>query len=146
MSAMNELSNFVLSHAVRGACMCGRCADAMAHPEKGQPQGHTAHMVFFEVALVEGTKAEDLKALVAASIKGEFCDVNLFDGKEHNYMDIGGWIGDQGVALMLMGIGSLLGLWKLMTPITMLHLKPKDPMTLQLAGFGMVAIQAPKES
>jgi hypothetical protein len=123
--------------------MCGRCIDAPENPEQHQPEGHTADMIFFKVAA--GTKADKdaLRMLVEANTKGE-CDIDLFDGKEHNYMEIGGWIGDQGLALMLMGLGTILGLWKLMTPVTMLKFKPDDPLTKQMAEMGFVAIQAVK--
>ena len=61
------------------------------------------------------------------------------DGKEHSYMEIGGDIGDQGRALMAMGLGAILGLWNLLTP-AMLGLDRE--MQLQMAGMGLLSIQA----
>jgi hypothetical protein len=136
MSPISELAEYVRSHAVRGTCNCGKCAD---HPGvDSQPEGHTADLVFFQVAN-DGGIADDLKSLVLAAQEGEFCNVDVFDGQEHGYMELGGWIGDQGLAMMLMGLGAVLGLWTLLTP-KMLGL-PQD-MALQMAGMGMLSIQS----
>ena len=124
--------------------MCGKCIDAPKNPEQLQPEGHTAEMIFFKVAAGPKADKDTLKMLVESNKKGEFCDMDLFDGKEHNYMEIGAWIGDQGLALTLMGLGTILGLWKLLTPVTMLKFKPDDPMTVQMAGMGFLHIQAVK--
>lgn len=138
---MSELFNYVISHAKRGACQCGKCFDAPANPEANQPAGHTADVVFFQVSADAEANAGTMKRLVKEH-KGGFGDIDLFDGKEHNYMELGAWIGDQGVAMMLMGLGSLLGLWKLMTPSSMLGLPSTDPMVQQLAGMGMITVLA----
>lgn len=136
MSAMNDLVEYVRNHAIRGTCRCGKCADNPG--EDSQPAGHTADVVFFQVANDGGT-AEELRALVAGVKDGEFCSVDVFDGQEHGYMELGGWIGDQGLAMMLMGLGAVLGLWRLMTP-KMLGL-PND-LVMQMAGSGMITIQS----
>ena len=141
-SKMDELRKYVDTHVVRGDCQCGHCIDAKEHPE--QPTGHTANMVFFHVAAGNKPDAKKLQELVVGSFKGDFCNVDIFDGKEHGYLELGGWIGDQGMALMLMGLGSLLGLWKLLTPISIMHLKEDDPLCQQMAGMGLVSIQAKK--
>lgn len=139
---MKSLIDYVTTFSERGACKCGRCCDVPDKPEEHQPSGHTADTMFFEVSAKDGADADTLRQLVSENTKGEFCDVTLLDGKEHNYMEIGGWIGDQGLALMLMGLGSVLGLWKLLTPKSMLgDLIPKE-LQMQMAGQGMVAIQA----
>jgi hypothetical protein len=135
-SPLRNLAKYVQEHAIRGTCRCGKCAD---HPgEDSQPEGHTADVVFFQVANDGGT-AEELKALVSAVKDGEFCSVDVFDGEEHGYIELGGWIGDQGLAMMLMGLGAVLGLWRLMTP-KMLGL-PND-LVMQMAGAGMITIQS----
>ena len=141
---MQNLRDYVMENSIRGACMCGKCIDAPKNPEQLQPEGHTAEMIFFKVAAGPKADKDTLKMLVESNTKGECGDMDLFDGKEHNYMEIGGWIGDQGLALMLMGLGTILGLWKLLTPVTMLHFKPDDPMTVQMAGMGLLHIQAVK--
>ena len=90
----------------------------------------------------EGLSPRDLKDLLEDNEEGEFCNVNLFDGKEHNYLEVGGWIGDQGAAMGLMALGSYLGLWDLLTPMTVLGsvFQRDDPMIMQMAGMGMISI------
>ncbi len=129
---------YVQDNAVRGQCRCGRCLDG----GEEQPSGHTADVYFFEVALVEGADKDVLRKLVE-SHRGEFAECNLFDGKEHSYIEVGAWIGDQGLALILIGMGFLLGLWRLVTP-KMLPGLPKELMD-QMAGQGMVSIIAKPE-
>lgn len=141
-SRMDELREYVTAHTMRGDCTCGRCIDGKEHPE--QPSGHTADMVFFKVAAKDNPDAEKLRELVSGSVEGDFGNVDLFDGAEHNYMELGGWIGDQGLALTLMGLGSLLGLWKLLTPISIFKLKADNPLCQQMAGLGMVVVKAEK--
>lgn len=143
---MTNLIEYIRAFAERGACRCGKCVDAPANPDAEQPQGHTANVEFFEVSAREGADAEALRSLVVENKKGVFTDVDLFDGKEHNYIEIGGWVGDQGFALMLMGLGARLGLWQLLTPSSMMGaLVPKD-LAMQMAGAGMVAIQSTNPS
>lgn len=131
-----NLADYVLTHTVRGACTCGRCADAPSNPAERQPTGHTADLMFFQVCAVgTDTDYDDLFRLVEheASI--------LLDGREHNYLEIGGLVGDQGLALQLMGLGALLGLWDLLTPRSLLGRLGMDERTMMdLAGRGMVTI------
>jgi len=132
MRPIEALAKYVRNHAVRGTCNCGKCID---HPGTDyQPEGHTADLVFFKVAN-NGGDTETLRQLVVAAQEGEYCNVNLFDGSEHNFLELGGWIGDQGLAMMLMGLGSVLGLWSLVTP-KMLGMP--DDMALEMAGNGML--------
>jgi hypothetical protein len=100
-------------------------------------------MIFFTVCAVKDPKADELRELIK-NHKSDYGPIDLFDGKEHSYIEIGGFIGDQGVALMLMGLGSILGLWKLMTPRTMLPAGTfREDMVQAMAGIGYVIIQAP---
>lgn len=112
---MEELHRFIADYGERGACRCGRCADAGPDPGSRQPVGeHTANVLFFVVAARPGTDAEKLRELIKANVSGNHCNVDLFDGLPHDYTELGAWIGDQGCALMLMGLGSVLGLWSLL--------------------------------
>ena len=135
---MSELIKYIVEHTIRGACMCGECIDAPINPEKCQPKGHTADVHFFKVALVNNPSKDGLLNLIK-NHKGEFNDIDLFDGGEHNYLEIGGFIGDQGLALTLMGMGELLGIWKLMTPNSLMPLL-SDDVKSQMAGMGMISI------
>lgn len=139
-----ELRELVRAHVVRGACTCGKCCDAGPEPETRQPEGHTADLVFFKVALSVPMGKDLVKELREAikAHKGDYNDMDIFDGEEHGYMEIGGWIGDQGDALMLMGMGSLLGLWDLLTPYTILGEMCDEAMAKNLAGSGMVTVKA----
>lgn len=128
---MSDLINYINSHTQRGSCECGRCIDA---PEEAvQPKGHTADLIFFKVCAINDPQPEDLRSLIEAE------ESNLFDGEEHSYLEVGGWIGDQGLALTLMGLGSLLGLWNLLTP-RIFNLS--EDLVQQMAGQGYISVQA----
>lgn len=141
MRPIDSLAEYVRQHARRGTCRCGRCFDRPG--EDKQPQGHTADVVFFAVSAHEAD-AETLRQLVSGSKHGEFCEIDLLDGEEHNYTELGAWIGDQGLALMLMGLGTVLGLWKLLTPKTMFPAGIPDDLIQQMAEMGMVAVMSEK--
>ena len=138
--ALADLATYVRDHAERGTCRCGKCCD---HPGgDDQPTGHSADLVFFLVAARDGADADSLRRLVAAAAgPGAFGSLDPLDGREHGYIEVGGWIGDQGAALMLMGLGTVLGLWTLMTPEMFgFH----GPVALEMAGYGLVTVHAPK--
>jgi hypothetical protein len=139
------LADFVLTHSKRGACGCGRCADAPPVRIRTHPGAHVAHMVFFEVSeqTPGTTDVEQFKQLIQEH-RGHYGEVNVFDGREHNYLELGGWLGDQGLALQFMGLGALLGMWKLLTPMTVLGFDADTPLAKELAGYGFIVIQAPK--
>lgn len=142
---MEKLIDFLQKHATRGACQCGRCIDAVADPAANQPTGHTADMIFFKVAARGEPDPAELKRLIEENKDGEFdMHVDLFDGKEHNYMELGAWIGDQGLAITLMGLGTVLGLWKLLSPRTVFGnmLEITEATAMQLAGGGLLSIMA----
>lgn len=137
---MQELRDFVMKHAVRGTCTCGRCLDT---PEEGsQPIGHTVDMVFFKVAAEGAPDPEELRRLVTENQVGEFCTLDLFDDAEKSYIQVGGWIGEQSLGMMLMGLGHILGLWRVLTP-RMLGLP--ENLVQQMAGAGMVSIVPTKK-
>lgn len=139
---MEELIQFLQLHSIRGACQCGGCIDAPAHPETEQPKGHTADLVFFKVAAQNDPDVDALKKLITEHKQGAFCNVDLFDGKEHGYLELGGWIGDQGYALCLMGLGTVMGLWTLLTPRTVLGDSVTEDLAMKMAGMGYITIQA----
>lgn len=97
----------------------------------------TADMVFFEVRAEGDPDPKVFRQLITKNFKGDFGDLNPLDGQEHSYLEVGGWIGDQGVALQFMGLGVILGLWGLMTP-KMLDLP--DDLVQQMVGMGYVSI------
>lgn len=52
-----QLAKYIIDHCIRGACTCGKCIDAPA--KKFQPDGHTADVQFFKVAL-KNTRLTDV--------------------------------------------------------------------------------------
>jgi hypothetical protein len=138
---MTELTKYIEKYTLRGACVCGQCCDCGAKPYENQPKGHTADLIFFKVAINGKPNKDELLKLVKEH-EAEFGDkINILDGKEHSFIEVGGWIGDQGYALMLMGLGSLLGCWELLTPRNILGKLIDDEMVMKLAGVGMVTIK-----
>ncbi len=135
---MSEFADYVLACAVRGACTCGKCIDSSGNPEEKQPEGHTVDLTFFKVAKTDGTDAEVFKTLVEKHYP------HWLDGKEHNYLECGGDVGDQGIALMAFGLGHLLGIWKVLSPETMMPFLPPD-LKQQMAGSGMISINSQPE-
>jgi len=129
-----NLYDYVLTYAVRGVCTCGKCCDAPDNPEEKQPEGHTVDLTFFKVATKGGNKDEFLSL-----VKAEHPD--WLDGKEHNYLQVGGDMGDQDIALMTIGLGHLLGAWKALSPETMMPFLSPD-LKQQMAGGGMVSLQS----
>lgn len=113
-----------------------------AHAERvqsGQPAD--ADVIFFGVKKGPNATAEGLRAAMAAH-SGEFCNCNPLDGQEHSYLELGGWVGDQGSALILMGLGTALGLWRLLTPKTVLGDDAPADLVQEMAGAGYVSVQA----
>lgn len=135
---MTTLGDFVRAFSDRGECMCGVCID---RGDKPDPTGHVADLVLFKVAAQGEPDAQEFVRLTSEH-QGEFCEVNPFDGKEHGYIELGGWIGDQGLALQYMGLGVLLGVFKLLTPDTVLPGVLDDEMRMQLARSGYVTVTA----
>lgn len=118
---VNDLAKYVIEHCIRGDCTCRKCDDMSV--KKFQPDGHVADVQFFKVVLknpdLTDTDKEIIKnnfILFIKNHKGIYRDIDIFDGDEHGFIDIGAWIGDQGIALTLMGMGELLGMWHVITP------------------------------
>lgn len=132
---MKKLADYVRTFAIRGACTCGKCCDSGPEPEKAQPNGHTADVYFFQVAAAPEADTETLRQLIVEH-KGVFGECNPLDRGEHSYIELGGWIGDQSLALMLIGLGVVLGLWGILTP-KMLPGLDKELMDM-MAGQGLV--------
>lgn len=136
---MSNLSEYVVKHTDRNACTCGKC---LVSGEQKTLTGHTVDMFFFDVCAKNKPDAETLKKLITEH-QGDGCcggPIDLFDGQEHSYMEVGGWIDDQGLAMQLMGLGVILGLWNVGHPTNMLGMDREHPLAQQLAGMGMVTI------
>ena len=129
-----KLSEYVLKFAERGACTCGKCFNAPPNPEEKQSAGHTINLTFFKMSAKGGNKEEFLSI-----VREEYPE--WLDGKEHSYINVGGEMGDQGLALMTIGLGHLLGAWKALSPDTLIPSLPLD-LKKQMAGAGVVNLQS----
>jgi hypothetical protein len=127
---MSELHEYIRAHSVR-------------HPA-GTVAGAT-NVVFFDVRAKESADADHLRALLAAHEEG-FMELNLFDGGEYGYIELGAWLGSQGDALALIGLGTQLGLWRLLSPRTMLGEEVPTLLETRLAEKGLVSVQATPNS
>ncbi len=127
---MSPLTDYVLQHTVM----------VRSGEEGPLCQANGVDMVLCFVAVVgEPDTAATLRRLVTEH-KGEFADLIPFDGEEHSYIELGAWIGDQGLALRLMALGAKVGLWTLLTPITLLGKAISRADAVRMAGNGLVAI------
>ena len=133
-----DLVEYVIKHTKRGPCRCGKCLDAVKNSERKQPKGHTADLTFFKVRKTNNPDAGEFRKLVEQEFP------HWLDGKEHSYLETGGDIGDQGLALMAMGLGELLGMWELMTPNNMVPFLDKE-IRMKIAGTGYITIKAKLE-
>jgi hypothetical protein len=131
---MSDLERYVYEHTRRGECQCGGCIDKGDSPD---PVGHTINLGFFKVSAEEGD-AETFTRLSKAH-HGEHCEVDPFDGTDHSYLELGAWIGDQGLAMQYMGLGVLLGIFKLIDP-SALGISRSDPLYMQMLGQGFLSI------
>jgi len=158
------LPEYVLAHTERGACRCGKCIDRCPECDGrgevldapgqvldgppywepcpvcgGKPTEHTVDLYFFLVALTRevSPNAGEFRRLTEAH-HGEFTQCNPLDGMEHSYIELGGWIGDQGLAMQYMGLGTLLGVFDLLTPKALLFSKS---MQKRLAVQGMITVR-----
>lgn len=132
-----DLASYVIEHTARGECKCGKCFDVGHNPD---PQGHTADLIFFKMIATGSPSAEEFRRLTNEH-KGHYNECDPFDGNEHGYMELGGWIGDQGVALQYMGLGHLLGLFSLLTPRSVLGNEIPEKLVMEMAGSGLVTIR-----
>ena len=131
------LTDYVIDHTERGECRCGKCFDRGDNPD---PTGHSVDLVFFPIAAKNSPSALTFRELVGEH-KGCYGDVDPLDGEEHTYLELGGWIGDQGLAMQFMGLGTLLGVFDLMTPKNMLP-GISDEQALEIAGMGLLSVKA----
>lgn len=132
------LVDYILKNVQRGPCQCGMCAGTGDNITR--VAGHTVDMVFFVISVSPEAKKEELVELL--SKHDTYYPVNLLDGNEHSYIEVGGFVNDQGTALMLMGLGKNLGLWELLTPYTVLGKDLKPAIAKQMAGQGYITIKA----
>lgn len=134
--SIRELDTFVRNHTTTVA----RDADAEGIIDVG---------FFGVVPQIEDGETESLKEkfmrLVAESHAGAFSTLNPFDGKDHGYIEVGGWIGDQEMAMRFMALAEHFGEVTVLTPKKVLGDKIDAAMEDQLMGQGLIAISPKKE-
>lgn len=72
------------------------------------------------VKVTGNVDAENFRSLLSQNVAGCFGDIDFSEPNERGFIEIGGWIGDQGLALRFMALGSSLGVFKLLTPSIMI--------------------------
>ena len=141
---------YVIDHTERSICRCGQCLQdetekksdlSVDRPEKWNWSRHTVNMYFFDVSVKNNPDANEFIRLIKEH-SGAFNEVDVFDGNEHNYMELGGWFGDQGFAMQFMALGKILGLWEIMQPGMILDVNNPEEKALadRMAGAGMVSL------
>lgn len=138
---MNNLVQYVVDHTIRNACRCGECIDSdVVKNEHVTKNEHTVNMYFFDVCATNNPTKEEFITNIN-HFKNEFVDMNPLEG-EHSYIEVGEWIGDQGLGMQFMALGKILGCWKIMHPGIILDLNNPEQKTIadQMAKMGMVSI------
>jgi hypothetical protein len=98
----------------------------------------TVDVYFFKVAATAKPPQEATLRKLVSEHQGVFTQCDPFDGQEHGYIELGAWIGDQGLALQFMGACVLAGFCEILTP-KMLPGLPENLMQ-QMAGAGLVTL------
>ena len=129
MSALRELVTIV-----RTSCQ--------QEPEGGTD---TVDVGFFYVSFTDEVDAQKDAFVTALNtcITDGLGEFGTFDAdrisKGPSYIEVGGWLGDQGTALCFFALGQRLGLWTVITPATLGMLRDTVEYK-ELAGRGMVML------
>ncbi len=103
-----SLARYIVEHTERGECQCGQCFDK--GPDRDAPP-HSVDVYFFWVSAKNGPTKETLLAL----LESEYPDLDRLRAGP-SYIELDAAIGDQQLALRLIGLGKLVGLWDAITP------------------------------
>jgi hypothetical protein len=134
---LDPLSSYIEAHTTRGECDCGACFDRVERPD---PTGHAADVVFFRVVATDGPDLDTFVNMTRVH-HGVFSQCDPFDGQEHGYIPLGGWLGSQDIALRYMGLGALLGVFHLLTPYTVLGKDTPKELAMMAAQGGLVTVK-----
>jgi len=146
---MQALVDYIVDHSIRGACNCGQCVPPAKTviPIPPIPAAHSANLVFFPVALNQDSppSMEALVKLIQNNYHGINDSLNPLDGAFHSFFEIGSWIGDQALALRLIGMGTLLNIWTLLTPYSEFpDIDDEEALRLATNGFIIIATHNPE--
>jgi hypothetical protein len=138
-----------LEHKFSGENAVSSLADYIQKHTQCVARGDTApetavDVVFFKVVADPQADASALRDLIQAH-SGQWGDADVLNGDEHSYLELGAWLGSQEYALRLIGLGTHLGLFSLLSPRTMLKDLVDEETELALAQRGLVSVQASKQ-
>jgi hypothetical protein len=128
-----DLVEYLRHYTQQGECKCDECTGG----DSPNPN-HTADMVFFLMSAKNDPDPAEFIRLTKEHVP-TLAKVDPFDGEIHSYIELGGWFPDQGIALVYMGLGTLLGLFELQTPRIILP-QLSDAQHHQMAKGGMITI------
>ncbi len=131
---MDALAEYIVSRTSRGECQCGKCFDK--GPDRPTPV-HSVNVHFFWVSAKGDPTQDELRQLLVA----HYPDLERLSGGP-SYIEMGGALGSQELALRLIGLGELVGLWQVITPERM-HMT--GPAADKMAGGGFVMASGLKE-
>lgn len=107
-----------------------------------------ADVGFFGIVLAPDSDltAVKLKNAIERAEKGAFMDIQLdkFRTDDLSYTTLGTWIGDQGLALALIGLGNLLELWDIVMPQTVGI--TDEALVQRMMGMGFLMLHVPETS
>lgn len=120
---MNELIDFINAHAK----VC-----PLTHPEG-------ISLDLCKVVINGMPEQSTFLALIGENKSGFMESVDALDGKEHSFIELGAWLGSQGLAMAFMAIGVHLKVFSLLSPSTLFPGLPDD-VAHAMAGSGLVSI------
>ena len=132
---MQPLIDYIVNHTQRGECQCGSCCDKL--PNREAPT-HSADVCFFWVS----TKEDPTKEALLALLEKYYPEMDRLR-MGPSYIEIGAALGSQQVALLLLGLGELVGLWEVISPKTFGITDPQKAQ--ELAGWGFVMCSGVKK-
>ena len=121
------LPEYLEEYANLEPCECKKCKDRNhALPDN---TGHTADVLFHQISANKGAYKHTLAKLIREyADQFKLCDP--LDGERHDHHELEKWLGTHDMALKLMGLGAVLGLFNLTTPRTILPAKHNVPLKL----------------
>ena len=139
---MQNLIQYIINHTDRGECQCGHCVDKL--PDRLAPH-HSVDLGFFWVSARNNPDPEVFRRLLLEEYP-DFSSSSPMAAtlSEMSYISIGGVLGDQGLALMMIGLGEILGLWDVLTPQKVLPGFDKSVYD-QMMGMGLISASISKE-
>lgn len=103
-------------------------------------------MVFFKVGFQGDTNAEEFLRMLTPTLAHGELQWPWPAGKEVSYLELGACLDSQGTALVTMALGARLGVWKLLSPYTVLGGHVTEEVAKQMAGLGLVTVVANRSS